>query len=183
VGGCVDGDEAVDRQVEGLAVDCADGCVGCGGGGVLVLVELDEAVDGVGVADKREHDVVTGVDDDVEDVGKDETEGAAGGVVNNAELTDALFSGVDVAECRGDCEAGGFGREGASGAAGCFFAVVDDLNVALCCRVDVTSDLGGEVEDEVGIAGRVAGDGERGLGVLDIAADVAQAVDDLEAAG
>ncbi len=78
-----------------------------------------------------------------------------------------------MAKVGGTGEAGGFGREGSAGAAGGFFAVVDDLNVALGVGVDVAGDLVREVEDHVGIAGGVAGDGERGLGVLDVAADVA----------
>ena len=64
----IDRDNAVDGKVEGLAVRRADGGIGGGGGGELVVVQLDDAVDRVGVANHRQHDRVALVDDDLEDV-------------------------------------------------------------------------------------------------------------------
>ena len=100
-----DGNGAVDGKIEGLAVDGAGGGGGESGGGELVVVELDEAVDGVGVAHHHEHDGVALVDGDLVDVGDDEAVGGAGGVVDDAELADGLLGGVDVGE------AGGTARE------------------------------------------------------------------------
>ena len=150
--------------------------------GYWFCVQLDQAVDRVGVAHHRQHDGVALVDDDLEDIGQNEAIGAARAVVDNAELPDALLGGVDVAEGWRNGEAGGFGREGACSAGDRLLAVVDDLDVALGAGVDVACDLSREVEDEIGKAGGVARDGERGLRVLDVAANVALGIDDLQAA-
>ncbi len=184
-GGCgidaVDRDDAVDRKVQGLAVRGPDRRDGRSGGGELVGVQLDEAVDRIGVADHGEHDRVTLIDDDLKDVGENKFVAGPGGVVDHAELSGAFLSGVNVAEGWGNSQACGFGWKGAYRTAGSLRSIVDDSDVALCAGVDVARNLSGEVEDEVRKAGRVPSDG-KGLGVLNVGAQVAEGVENLQAA-
>ncbi len=85
-------------------------------------------------------------------------------------------------EADGDGERGGLGGEGAAGAGVGLSGVVDVGDAAVGVGVDIAADLLGEVEDEVGEAGGVAGDLEAGDGVLNVHAQIALAVEDLEAA-
>ena len=133
-------DDAVDGQGEGLAVDSARRLGGEGGGGVLVVVELEEAVDGVGVAHHGEDDGVAGVDGYPVDVGKIEAVGAAGGVVDDAKLADGLLRRVEMTGLRGDGERGGQSRKLAAGG-GAFLAVVDEGDIAREVGVDVAVNL------------------------------------------
>ena len=169
-----DGNDAIDGQVVGLAVDGA-GRVG------LIGVELDDAIEGVGVAHHGEGDGVAGVDDDLLYVREIEGVGTAKEVVVDDDLSDGGLGGVDAGEGGGHGDGGGLGGEGAGGTGGGFLTVVDDAYAAVGVGVDVALGLLGEGLDFAGVSGGVTGDGEGGDGVLDVAADVAAGIEELEA--
>ncbi len=169
------GDDTVDGQDVGLAVDGA-GRVG------LVGVELDDAVEGVGVAHHGQCDGAAGIDCGLIGVGQIEGVAPAAGIVDDDELACVLYGCDEEGEALRDGEAGGVGDEGAGRASGGLCAVVDLGEAAVGVGEDVAENLFREVIDPVGVATGVPADGEAFDGVLYVAADVAIAVEDLEAA-
>ena len=75
-----------------------------------------------------------------------------------------------------------FRSEGSGRTGGGFFAVVDFGEAAVGVGVDVAENLLGEVEDHVRKTSAEARDGEAGNGVLNVAANVTQGVEDRQAA-
>ena len=86
-------------------------------------------------------------------------------------------------EADGNGERGGLGRKAAADGGAGLVGVVDVGDAAVGVGVDEAANLLGEVDDVVGIAGRVTGDVEGAVGIKDVAADVALAVEDLQASG
>jgi len=102
VGGAVgDGNDAVDGKIVGLAIDGA-----CWGG--LVGVQLENAIERVGVANHREDDGVTLIDEDLVDIGEIEWVRLAGEIVDDSDLTGGLQGSVDVIEADRNGEGCGF---------------------------------------------------------------------------
>src|ERR1700733_6923669 len=164
------GDDAVDRQDVGLAVGGA-GRVG------LVGVELDNAVEGVRVAHHGQADGASGIGCGLIGVGQIEGVTPTARVVDDDELSGALYGRDEEGEALRDGEAGGVGDEGAGGASGGLCPVVDLGEAAVGVREDVAENLFREVVDLVGVAAGVSADGEGLDGVLYVAADVAIAVE------
>src|SRR5207249_2763281 len=123
MGSRVDWDNAVDGKIEWFAVSRSDRDNSCSRGRKLIIVQLHYAVDRVRVANHRQSNRVTLIDDHLIHVRENESEGPARGVVDNAELSDRLFGRVNVPAIRRDCESGGFSREGACGASDGLLAI------------------------------------------------------------
>ena len=99
------GSDAVDRHVQWLAVDGAGGLNGELRGEVLVGVEFEETVEGVGVSHHGENDGVALIYRYLIDIGQVDAVGAGGDVIDDGELAGCLIGGVDVVEAAGDGEA------------------------------------------------------------------------------
>ena len=168
------GDDAVDGEIDGLAVDEASGRG-------LIGVQLDDAVEGVGVTDHREHDGVTRVDEDLIDVGKVERVRGVGDVIEDDQLARGLVRGVDVIEADRNGDRVGCGTKTGYGSAG-LFGVVDirQSSAGGGGGIDEARDLLRKVVNHAGKGSGEATDGEGGVGVEDGAADVTLGVEHLQ---
>ena len=137
VKGSGNGNHAIDRKNVGFAVDGARRGDGGGRG-----VELDDAIQGVGVPNHCQRDSVAGVDGDLVDVGQIERVIGAGLIIDDSDLAGALDCGEDADEVGRERDGVDRAGEAAGAAARGFGGVVDNIQrIRRNVGVDVAAKL------------------------------------------
>ena len=121
------------------------------------------------------------IHDDLEDIGQVEHVALSRQVVDDLQDAGGLLGPVVVLECRGDGDCARSGLERAHRTGRNFGRIIDVGQSSVAVGIDVSAHLRGEVQDGAGIPRRITADRIVRDGVFDVAANVAQGVDDLQA--